>query len=127
MLAGWLLEPLAGWASGLGFAIHVLEDQLGYLGSNLFWPLTRLRSSGLRLLHSGDAIPNFLTVWLSLAILLFNLDHARVPRVLEPAPYVLFAIVLPAVGLGARYALRRTRRSLAQMIARETLAESGAH
>lgn len=125
LLVAWLLGPLLGWAAGLGFAVHVLEDQLGYLGSNLFWPFTRTRSDGLRLLHSGDAIPNFLTVWLSLALLLYNLGRAQPAPVLDALPYVLFAIVLPAGILGARYALRRTRRSIATLREREAEEEGG--
>ena len=33
--------------------------QLGAMGSNLLWPLTRVRFPGLNLIRSGDAIPNF--------------------------------------------------------------------
>jgi hypothetical protein len=34
---GLLLGPAAGWVSGLGFATHVLQDQLGFMGSNLLY------------------------------------------------------------------------------------------
>jgi membrane-bound metal-dependent hydrolase YbcI (DUF457 family) len=125
LLVAWQLGPLLGWAAGLGYAVHVLEDQLGYLGSNLFWPLTRTRSEGLRLLHSGDAIPNFITVWLSLALLLFQLDRAQPVPLLAELPYLLFAVVLPSLLLGARYGLRRTRRSIATLREREAEAEGG--
>lgn len=107
-----VLGPLAGWAAGLGYAAHVLEDQLGYLGSNLFWPLSRRRSDGLRLLHSGDAIPNLVTVWLSLGLLLLNLDRARAAPLIDAGPYLAFAVALPALGLAAIYARRKWRRYL---------------
>ncbi len=67
--------PDVGWVVALGWCGHVLEDQLGHLGSNLFWPLSRQRMSGLRWIHSGDAGANGMTVWLALALILFNLDR----------------------------------------------------
>ena len=54
---------------------HVMEDQLGYLGSNLLWPLTRVRSTGLKLIHAGDAIPNFFTVATCCMLIVYNLDR----------------------------------------------------
>ncbi len=62
-LLGWLVfGKWGGLVIGLGFAGHVLEDQLGFMGSNLFYPFTKKRTTGLQLLRSGDAVPNFLTV-----------------------------------------------------------------
>jgi len=99
----------AGLVTGLGFAGHVLEDQLGFMGSNLFYPFTQERVIGLQLLRSGDAIPNFLTVWLSVALILFNLDRfSAVPR-LDPGVYLLLAVVLPLAVLGGLYWLQRQR------------------
>ncbi len=40
----------AGLVAFLGMSAHIVEDQLGYLGSNLFWPITKDRSAGARLL-----------------------------------------------------------------------------
>ncbi len=96
---GWL----AGAVAALGFATHVLEDQLGHLGSNLFWPFTRKRGSGLKLMHSVDAIPNMLTVWLALAILLINLDRANAVQHIDTDAFVLFGMALPSALLLARY------------------------
>lgn len=90
----------AGLVTTLGFAGHVLEDQLGFMGSNLFYPFTKGRTAGLRLLRSGDAIPNFLTVWLALAIILFNLDRFSASPRLDPISYLLLFVGLPLVVLG---------------------------
>lgn len=77
--------PLAGftlaWQScvtiSLAYAIHVLEDQLGHMGSNLFFPFTlKGRTPGLHLMHSGDGVPNFLTVWISCILIFWNLYRA---------------------------------------------------
>lgn len=109
LLMSLLLGPTAGLVSGLGLATHVLQDQLGFMGSNLFWPLTRGRSTGLRLLHSGDGLPNFLAVWLAAALILFNLDRfSDAPR-LAAMPYLLLAVLLPCLVLGALYGRERRR------------------
>jgi membrane-bound metal-dependent hydrolase YbcI (DUF457 family) len=109
LAAGLLLGLWAGLVVGLGFAWHILEDQLGHMGSNLFWPLTRRRTPGLHLLRSGDAIPNFLTVWTSLALILFNLDRfSDTPR-LQVLPYLLLALGVPWLLLGWLYLRQRSR------------------
>jgi membrane-bound metal-dependent hydrolase YbcI (DUF457 family) len=127
LLAGWAVAPLAGLIAGLGFAGHVLEDQLGYMGSNLLWPVTRKRTTGLQLVHSGDAIPNFLTVWASLVIILFNLDRFSGSRVLDPIAYLATALIAPAALLlvGALVARRRTHKAPAgALVAAEAVAFS---
>ena len=83
------------------------------MGSNLFWPLTRKRLPGLGLLHAGEAIPNFLTVWTALALILFNLDRfAAQPRLSQPA-YLALSIGVPWLILGGTYVLRKARSRVA--------------
>ena len=111
LAGGLLLGPVFGAAIGLGVAVHVLEDQLGYMGSNLLWPLTRQRTQGWRLIRSGDPIPNFLAVWIALAFILFNLDRfSAVPR-LPAGPYLLLAVALPAAILLAAYVGQRRKKA----------------
>ena len=107
LMAGLVWGWLAGVVAALGYAVHVVQDQLGAMGSNLFWPLTRVRSPGLNLIRSGDAIPNFLTVWTACALTLFNLDRfADAPR-LPVVPYLVGVVVLPFIALAAGYAVQR--------------------
>jgi membrane-bound metal-dependent hydrolase YbcI (DUF457 family) len=109
LVAGLLWGWLAGVVAALGYAVHVLQDQLGAMGSNFFWPFTRTRWPGLNLIRSGDAIPNFLTVWTACALTLFNLDRfADAPR-LPAVLYLLGVVALPAVVLAAAYAVGRQR------------------
>jgi hypothetical protein len=109
LFAGWDVGAWAGLVAGLGFAGHVLEDQLGYMGSNLLWPFTNKRVPGLKMIHSGDAIPNFLTVWLSVAVILFNLDRFSAQPMLDPWWFLGLAVVLPVTVLGAAYFLQKAR------------------
>lgn len=83
-ICGLLFGVTAGLIGGLAVLAHVLEDQLGYLGSNLFWPLTRVRTNGARLIHAGDAIPNFFTVGTSIYFIIFNLDRFSPQPILDP-------------------------------------------
>lgn len=96
-LLGSLLAPIYGLALALAVLAHILVDQLGFMGSNLLFPLTRRRTPGLGLFHSGDALPNFLAVWTSGVLILFNLDRFSAQPVLAPWPYFLLALALPAL------------------------------
>ena len=107
LVAGLLFGKWAGIVAGLGFAGHILEDQLGFMGSNLFYPFTKRRSTGLQLLRSGDAIPNFLTVWTSVALILFNLDRFSAQPRLNPSWFLGLAVVSPVVVLGGLYQWQR--------------------
>jgi hypothetical protein len=94
---GWLLAPVYGAVAALAALVHILMDQLGFMGSNFAFPVTRHRTRGLRLFHSGDALPNLLAVWLSVALILFNLDRFSGEPQLAPVPYLLLAVVLPSL------------------------------
>jgi membrane-bound metal-dependent hydrolase YbcI (DUF457 family) len=109
LLWGWDLGLMASAVAGLAFAAHVVEDQLGHMGSNLFWPLTRRRIPGLGLLHASDAAPNVLAVWTALAVILFNLDRLGGPGLL-PSYYMGLVVGAPWAVLGLTSLLRRRER-----------------
>ena len=96
---GWMFAAVVTF----GLWTHVLEDQLGHLGSNLFYPFTKERSEGFHLMHANDAIPNFLTVWLSVAAIFWNMyrvlpqsGHSQIH--INGLHYLLYVVVIP-VGL----------------------------
>jgi len=98
---GTWLQP--GWMFGavvfLGMATHIIEDQFGHLGSNLFFPFTKERSRGTKSMHSGDAMPNFLTVWLAVALLFWNMYRAhssvQFPVHISALSYFLYVVAIP--------------------------------
>jgi len=105
-----------GWMFGavvsLGFCTHVIEDQFGFLGSNLFFPFTKERSKGFKMMHSGDAIPNFLTVWLSVAVLFWNMyrvmPESNFSVTINGWSYLAYVIIIPTVlMLGGNYIAKR--------------------
>jgi hypothetical protein len=81
----------------LAAVAHILEDQAGFMGTNLLFPLTRGRTLGWKLFRSGDAIPNTLTVWICMALILLNLDRFSGTPHLPVVPFVLAAIGLPCL------------------------------
>jgi membrane-bound metal-dependent hydrolase YbcI (DUF457 family) len=113
---GALIAPVYGVALALAALLHVVADQMGFMGSNLFFPITRERTMGWKLMRSGDAIPNFLVVWVSLACILLNLDRFSDAPAIPVWPYVLGVIVLPClflVGLRVWDGVSRQHRSTA--------------
>ena len=109
-LGGTGALPLwAGLVTGLGFASHILIDQLGHLGCNLLFPFSRRRTRGLQMLHSGDAIPNFLTVWTATGVIILCLDQLSSPPNLSPAWFVGLAICLPVMVLSGLHQWQRSR------------------
>jgi membrane-bound metal-dependent hydrolase YbcI (DUF457 family) len=111
--AGLLIAPVVGLVMALATLTHAAQDQMGYMGCNWLFPFTRERTMGLKLMRSGDAIPNFLTVWVSLAIILLNLDRFSTAPSIPVVPYLLGVVVVPCLfllGLGA-WALLRVPRA----------------
>jgi hypothetical protein len=120
--AGLVISPVVGLMMVLAVLSHIVTDQMGFMGSNLLFPFTKRRTMGWKLFRSGDALPNFLTVWVSLAVILLNLDRFSKAPIIPPLPYVVVAIALPCLlFLGLRTwtdLLRRRRRGSVQVEAR---------
>jgi membrane-bound metal-dependent hydrolase YbcI (DUF457 family) len=112
-MVGLMIGPPYGLVMALAAFAHIAEDQMGFMGANLTFPLTRRRTMGWRLFRSGDAIPNALTVWIGLAVTLLNLDRFSAAPLIPVLPYLLTAIVLPSLFLLALWAW--TKRSVAQL------------
>jgi membrane-bound metal-dependent hydrolase YbcI (DUF457 family) len=95
LLIGTFLGPVHGLLYALGSVTHVLEDQLGHMGSNLLFPFTRRRTPGFRLFHSAQVLPNLFVVWISVMILFYNLDRFSANPVLNPWSYFGMGLALP--------------------------------
>jgi membrane-bound metal-dependent hydrolase YbcI (DUF457 family) len=111
--AGLLVSPVVGLAMTLAVLAHIVTDQMGFMGSNLFFPFTKRRTMGWRLFRSGDTLPNFLSVWLSLAIILLNLDRFSEAPMIPPLPYLVLAVLVPSflfLGWRAWSLLQRLRQ-----------------
>lgn len=104
---GWDRSAIYGLVVTSGFWVHVLEDQLGYMGSNLFWPFTKEKSVGTKSMHSGDAWPNFSTIWLAVTLILFNMDANNPQQIIQFATqpylnfilYMVFVFAAPLLGI----------------------------
>jgi membrane-bound metal-dependent hydrolase YbcI (DUF457 family) len=121
LVGNWLWGSAVGWLAGLisalAFGAHVLEDQLGHMGCNLFWPLTQHRRPGLGLLHAGDAAPNFLTVWSAMIVILLNLYRAgniSGPAISSARGYLVAILAAPWVGYATHALTRRQHDRMAR-------------
>lgn len=100
---GWLIW---GWQAAVvifaGFSAHLLEDQLGLMGSNLFFPITKKRFSGLHMMRSGDAVPNFGAVWTCCLLIFWNLYRfsPAIPYHFTFLKLVLYGAVIPMGAYG---------------------------
>lgn len=107
--AGLLLAAIASiwtWQAGVvifgAYLIHILEDQLGHMGSSLFFPFSKKRVSGLKVMHSGDAFPNFAGVWLCCLLIFWNV-YAAIENPLYHFGFVRFmmtAMIIPFAVFG---------------------------
>lgn len=105
LLAG--LASFWTWRAGAvifgAYALHIIEDQTGHMGSNLFFPFTKKRTPGLKWMYSGDAFPNFSVVWLSCLLIFWNL-YAAIPEPLCHFSFfrlMLYAVIIPFAVFGA--------------------------
>jgi len=110
LIVGAFLAGIAAlwtWQAGVvvfgAYVIHIVEDQMGHMGSNLLFPFTRKRSPGLKLMRSGDAFPNFGCVWLCCLLIFWNI-YAAIPDPLYHFSFIHFimiAMVIPFAVFGA--------------------------
>ena len=92
ILFGWQAAPVA-FAT---HASHILLDQLGYMGSNLLWPITNQRFPGFKLQHASSAFWNLAAVWIAIALLYGNLhSHTVTAPHIPPIGFLIVAIILP--------------------------------
>ncbi len=82
------------------YGSHILADQLGFMGSSLWYPISRQRIPGLQRLHAMNPLANALFVWTSLLLILWNLSRAAGSELAYALPRLLFfGVVLPVLGI----------------------------
>jgi membrane-bound metal-dependent hydrolase YbcI (DUF457 family) len=107
--------PLYGVVLALGSITHILEDQLGYMGSDLAYPFSKRRVKGLRLFHSGDILPNLFTVWSSAVMVMLNVDRFSADPVLDPWGTLVIGLFGPWMAIWAVSWWSRRRRAMRKM------------
>lgn len=117
LVIGALLAGIAScwtWKAGAVFfgayAIHIIEDHFGRMGSNLLFPLTGKRVPGLKMMRSGHAFPNFGCVWLCGLLIFWNV-YAVIPDPLYRFSFlhlIMTAMIIPFAIFGVvRWLLTR--------------------
>lgn len=112
----------AGAIAALAIAAHIAVDQCGFLGSNLFFPLTRSRTTGLQLTHSDSPLPNFCATIVSMLIVFANLHEgsARIFPNLTIAGLLLYAALPVSLFLLARRIMAKRRDPAARRLNNHT-------
>jgi len=95
--------PLAGWVVMAAHGAHVLADQLGFMGSRIWLPLSRRRIEGRKRMNAGDVLPNLGAVWLAGVACYWNLQRATAAGG-DPLQLLFRGVLLP---LGAVLVARR--------------------
>jgi membrane-bound metal-dependent hydrolase YbcI (DUF457 family) len=98
LLAARIWDLRAGWVAFSGYSAHVAVDQLGFMGSNLFYPFTSRRLHGLRLVHSGSSFPNSIVIWFCGLLVFWNLSRATagIPPG-NPVALLFYGLLLPVL------------------------------
>jgi len=96
-----------------GWTMHIVLDTFGHMGNNLFWPITKQRTSGLYLVSASNPYWNAFTVYSCIAIILWNMNLYNasvspaytIPGIsaLGPAIYLFFVVAIPWAIVGAMY------------------------
>ncbi|MBN1549898.1 metal-dependent hydrolase [bacterium] len=116
----WGIAAIGGWAYAwlypivafIAFATHVTEDLTGHMGGSLIWPLYKKRSKGLALFHAANPDANFVTNFIAVIIIIFNLDRYGSRFITLPYyQYFLFFLVGPLL----IYFLPRTFKKTAKI------------
>ncbi len=93
----------------VGYISHIISDQFGYMGSNLFWPFTKRRVEGMKIAESMDPYANFLLFWISATILVWQMNTSITPRPISfpwtytilgaeiCIGYILFLMIIPSI------------------------------
>lgn len=106
-------------ASMIGQWLHVFEDQLGFMGSNLFPPITKDVIPGFKLGESGSGLTNFSTAWLMIALMIWNFNRFTDPRPIpiSDARLLLYLIWPSIIGFGIAIVRSiRLRKELAKLM-----------
>ncbi len=101
---GWEAPWLYPLVAFLGFATHITEDLTGHMGGSLIWPFIKTRTRGLAWFHAADPDPNFVTDYLAVVIIIFNIDRYTTHLIPLSAP---FYFLIFFVGVMVLYFLPR--------------------
>lgn len=110
LLGAAVRGPLAGLVISTAYALHILVDQFGFMGSALWFPFQRSRKPGLGLMQSARPAWNLAAVWLSCVVIFWCLYSSAPFQAARFNPVTLgfYALLLPAAGFAlVRRLLRR--------------------
>ncbi len=106
-----VFNPTAGVIAFGAIAAHTAVDQLGFMGSSLWYPIRRKRIPGAGKLHGSAPFANFAVIWLCCLLVFWNLAYETYgPSHIFSLPKLLFWGL--AVPLGAVMFLNKSMHRL---------------
>ncbi len=72
-----VFTPVAGIISFGAIAAHIVVDQLGFMGSSLWYPIRKKRIPGAAKLHASEPLANFAVIWMCCLLIFWNLFYER--------------------------------------------------
>jgi len=61
------------------YCSHIILDQIGHMGSSIFWPFNKRKINGYSLCHSSSRFANIFTVAVSSLVVFANLFYFQYP------------------------------------------------
>jgi membrane-bound metal-dependent hydrolase YbcI (DUF457 family) len=132
LLMSWVTRSfytgaIYGLIMALGFISHILSDLTGFMGANLLWPFTRKRTEGFQFLKASDPIANFLMVWASALLIVWNLNRYAPEPAFEfyGIEYFIYFLFIPAgllVALAKRFGEKKKKEDASRIKAEEEAA-----
>ncbi len=125
-LLGYLIASTFGWRNAhlyplvifIPWFMHILIDTYGHMGNNLFWPLTKQRTSGLYLVSAASPFWNPFVVYSCIALILWNMNrftgalspmYLALPLDTPVWLYLLLVVAVPWAIMGAIYVIYQAR------------------
>jgi membrane-bound metal-dependent hydrolase YbcI (DUF457 family) len=119
---GWFIfGKIYGLVIGLAFLAHILLDLTGFMGANLAWPIRQRRTTGGQFLKASNPIANFLVIWFSGILVLWNLNNFSPKPTfhLHAWPYFGYFFLIPTFLLMATTRVLEMRGTIIEIFKRE--------
>ena len=137
-LLGWLIMSgvtgslrsgaIYGLIIALSFIAHIACDLTGFMGANLLWPFRKRRTEGFHFLKASNPVANFLMIWASGVLIVWNLNHYAPQPLFDLywLEYFGLFLILPAallIALARKFG-EKVKEKASKVRAEEEVAES---
>jgi membrane-bound metal-dependent hydrolase YbcI (DUF457 family) len=95
IIAAIVFNTTVGIIAFTAYSSHILLDQIGHMGSSIFWPFNKRKINGCSMCHSDSRFANIFTVTLSILIIFANSFYFQYPtQLLDAVRIVLIPTII---------------------------------